>query len=78
VTKESLEEWVAGKEPDKLPVEVPVVEVEKVCKHCCEELCVWIAKKEDVIFFNKSKHGLLPKEDLKLEKVAQHGLSCGG
>jgi hypothetical protein len=64
VTKELLEEWVARKKPEKLPVEVPVVEIEKECKHCCEQPCVWIAKKEDMIFYDESEHGLLPKEDL--------------
>jgi hypothetical protein len=46
VTEESSEEWVARKEPEKLPVEVPVVEVEKECKHCCERLCVCIVSKD--------------------------------
>jgi hypothetical protein len=74
VTKESLEEWVAGKEPEKLPVDVPVVEAEKEYKHCCEQPCVWIAKKEDMIFYDKSEHGLLPKEDLPPNNIRRKKL----
>jgi hypothetical protein len=40
VTEECSEEWVARKEPEKLLVEVPVVEVEEECKHCCEQPCI--------------------------------------
>jgi hypothetical protein len=62
VTKELSGEWVAGKVPEEQPVEEP--EVENECKHCCEQPCVWVAKKEDMIFYDESEHGLLPKEDL--------------
>jgi hypothetical protein len=76
VTKESSEEWVAGKVPEEEPQEEPVEEpeVEKECEHCCEQPCVWVAKKEDMIFYDESEHGLLPKEDLPPNNIRRKKL----
>jgi hypothetical protein len=64
VTKESSEEWLAGKEPEKLPVEVLVVEVEKECG----------SPKKYMIFYDKSEHRLLPKEDLPPNNICRKKL----
>jgi hypothetical protein len=44
------------------PVEDPVEEVTE-CVDCCESPCVWLAKKEDMIFFDECEHGHLPEND---------------
>jgi hypothetical protein len=44
-------------------VQVPVEE-SRECEHCCEQPCVWWAKKEDMIFCDTSEHAHLPQEDL--------------
>jgi hypothetical protein len=76
VPEKTSDEWVAEKDPVGLPVEVPVEEEEEKeeCAHCCEEPCVWISKKDDMILFDECEHADLAQEDMPPNNIRRKKL----